>query len=138
MNEDNATQPKVTKNTEENMDHTSEEDDDNAVDPFLHKLTLTTSQWIQTILLGIILIPIRLVLILFFMLLMWIISSISLRIVSRGKFIKDILSKVKNYILLILSSLQYNDNILQLKRSKLRHQDHREEEEGWPSDCLRL
>ena len=88
MNEQITTQPKVTKNTEGNMDHSSEEDDDNAVDPFLHKLTLTTSQWIQTILLGIILIPIRLVLILFFMLLMWIISSVSLRIVSRGKFEK--------------------------------------------------
>ena len=95
MDGQSTTQPKVTKNTEEDMDHSNEEDDDNAVDPFVHSLTLTTSQWIQTILLGIILIPIRLVLILFFMLLMWIISSISLRIVSRGKFKKGILSKVK-------------------------------------------
>ena len=121
MNEDNATQPKVTKNTEENMDHTSEEDDDNAVDPFLHKLTLTTSQWIQTILLGIILIPIRLVLILFFMLLMWIISSVSLRIVSRGKFEKRYCFKGKKRIFLnchinsIQTSRQKNI-ILQLKR----------------------
>ena len=95
MDAQSTTQPKVMKNTEEDMDHSSEEDDGNAVDPFVHSLTLTTSQWIQTILLGIILIPIRLVLILFFMLLMWIISSISLRIVSRGKCKKDILSKVK-------------------------------------------
>ena len=88
MDAQSTTQPKVTKNTEENMNHSSEEEDDNAVDPFVHSLTLTTLQWIQTILLGIILVPIRLVLILFFMLLMWIISSVSLRIVSRGKFEK--------------------------------------------------
>jgi len=88
MDAHSTTQPKVMKNTEEDMDHSSEEDDDNAVDPFVHSFTLTTSQWIQTILLGIILIPIRLVLILFFMLLMWIISSISLRIVSRAEKVK--------------------------------------------------
>ena len=78
---------KRTKKPEENIDHSSDEDD-NAVDPFVHSLNLSTTDWIQTILLGIILVPIRIVLILFFMLLMWIVSSVSLRIVSRGKHIK--------------------------------------------------
>ena len=131
--------PKVTNNTEENINHSSEEDDDNAVDPFVHSLTLTTSQWIQTILLGIILIPIRLVLILFFMLLMWIISSVSLRIVSRGKFAKRYSFKsYKRYWAdtLILSKLQYKNIIFQLKRSKRRHQDHQEGDEGWLFDYL--
>ena len=73
------------KKPEDNKDHTDDEDDD-AVDPFVHSLSLTTAEWAQTLLLGIILVPIRLVLILFFMLLMWIISSVSLRVVSRGKY----------------------------------------------------
>ena len=62
-----------------------EEDDDLTVDPFQHKLELTTTQWIQTILLGMILVPIRLILIVFFMVLLWIISSVSLRVVAKGK-----------------------------------------------------
>ena len=62
-----------------------EEEDDLAVDPFQHQLLLTTSQWIQTILLGMILVPIRLILIVFFMVLLWIISSVSLRVVAKGK-----------------------------------------------------
>lgn len=63
-----------------------EEEDDLAVDPFQHKLELSTAQWIQTILLGVILVPIRLILIVFFMVLLWIISSVSLRVVAKGKY----------------------------------------------------
>jgi len=65
-----------------------EEEDDLAVDPFQHKLELTTSQWIQTILLGMILVPIRLILIVFFMVLLWIISSVSLRVVAKAEKVK--------------------------------------------------
>ena len=77
---------KDLKKTEDDMGHTDDDEDDDAVDPFVHSLSLTSAEWAQTILLGVILVPIRLVLILFFMLLMWIISSVSLRVVSRGKY----------------------------------------------------
>ena len=82
-----------TKNTEssrdsgpreQDNDHTDEEDEEHTVDPFVHSLSLTTTQWAQTIILGIILVPLRLILILFFMLIMWIISSVSLRLVAKG------------------------------------------------------
>ena len=67
-----------------------EEDDVITVDPFQHRLTLSTLQWTQTIILGMFLVPIRLVLILTFMLLMWIVSSISLRLVNKGESISNI------------------------------------------------
>ena len=103
MDEENNEQ-KVTKKPEEAIDPSSEEDDDNAVDPFVHSLSLTTSQWIQTILLGIILVPIRIILIVFFMLIMWIISSVSLRIVSRGKYsiISSYIYSYNNFLSLLV------------------------------------
>ena len=66
-------------------DNTDDEEEEINVDPFQHSLSMTTTQWAQTIILGIILVPLRLMLILFFMLIMWIISSISLRLVAKGK-----------------------------------------------------
>ena len=79
----NESEPKENGLTE--MTSIEEEEDDLAVDPFQHQLLLTTSQWIQTILLGMILVPIRLILIVFFMVLLWIISSVSLRVVAKGR-----------------------------------------------------
>ena len=70
---------------ENDKDHTDDEEEEFHVDPFQHSLSMTTAQWAQTIILGIILVPLRLMLILFFMLIMWIISSVSLRLVAKGK-----------------------------------------------------
>ena len=82
-----------------------EEDDDLTVDPFQHKLELTTTQWIQTILLGMILVPIRLILIVFFMVLLWIISSVSLRVVAKGKL--KLISILSVFNDTLLNSLDY-------------------------------
>ena len=78
----NAMQEKIQEKDEEESD---EEDDVFIVDPFQHRLTMSTAQWAQSIILGIILVPVRLVLIVIFMLLMWIVSSVSLRLVAKGK-----------------------------------------------------
>ena len=70
---------------ENDKESTDDEEEDFTVDPFQHSLSLTTLQWAQTIVCGIVLVPLRLMLILFFMLIMWTISSVSLRLVAKGK-----------------------------------------------------
>ena len=103
-----ANEPKAKENGVKEM-VSDEEEDDLAVDPFQHQLLLTTLQWIQTILLGMILVPVRLILIVFFMVILWIISSVSLRVVAKGKHnmisIFSVFNDVKFYIL--LNSLGY-------------------------------
>ena len=84
-NEIDSNESEAKENGLKEMASVEEEEEDLAVDPFQHKLELTTTQWIQTILLGMILVPIRLILIVFFMVLLWIISSVSLRVVAKGK-----------------------------------------------------
>ena len=72
-------------------------DDEPIEDPFRHRLIMSRTQWAQTILLGIVLIPIRLMIITILMLLMWISSAIALRVVNKGNFCFG-LSIINNYI----------------------------------------
>ena len=62
-------------------------DDEPMEDPFQHCLLMSKTQWAQTILLGIVLIPIRLMIITILMLLMWISSAIALRVVNKGNIL---------------------------------------------------
>ena len=85
MENTNETNSKGSGPHEHDKESTDDEEEDFAVDPFQHSLSMTTAQWAQTIVFGIVLVPLRLMLILFFMLIMWTISSVSLRLVAKGK-----------------------------------------------------
>ena len=80
-----------------------DESEEETVDPFQHRLSMTALQWAKTIILGIVLVPIRLVLILTFMSIIWIVSSVSLRLVAKGKYIQSNLD-------LALAFFMFKDN----------------------------
>ena len=86
--ETNLNESCTNKNDAELTDEGESEEE--TVDPFVHRLSMSTAQWAQTIILGIVLVPLRLMLILTFMSIIWIVSSVSLRLVAKGRCILDV------------------------------------------------